>query len=108
MSRGATLAVTEMTPWPPSSISGSAVASSPLKTRNSRGLRRISSEPRSRLAVASLMPTMFGNLREPQHGVVLHVGDRAAGHVVEDVRQVHRLGDRLEVAVQALPASGLL
>ncbi len=40
------------------------------------------------------------NLREPQHGLVLHVRDRAAWDVVEYVRQFHRLGDGLEVAVQ--------
>src|SRR6185503_14144739 len=60
ISFGATLAVTEMTPCPPHRISGSAVASSPLYTAKLRGARRSRSVPRSRLAVASLMPMMPG------------------------------------------------
>jgi hypothetical protein len=61
---GATFAVTEITPWPPIRISGSAVMSSPLYTAKSRlpsSFRpRKSSLPRPRSAVASLMPTMPG------------------------------------------------
>ena len=42
-----------------------------------------------------------GHLREPQHGLVAEVGDGAAGHVVQEHRQVDLLGDRAEMAVQA-------
>ena len=41
------------------------------------------------------------HLRQAQHGLGLHVGDGAPGHVVEHHRDVDRLGDRLEVAVDA-------
>ncbi len=39
------------------------------------------------------------HLGEAQHRVVLQVGDGAAGHVVQDHRQVDRLGDLAEVPV---------
>jgi hypothetical protein len=43
-----------------------------------------------------------GDLGQAQHGVVLHVGHRAAGHVVEHHGQVaHGFGDGLEVLVLA-------
>ncbi len=43
------------------------------------------------------------HLGQAQHRVVLHIGDGAARHVIEDGGQVaHGLGDRLEVQVLAL------
>src|SRR6476660_8419881 len=41
-------------------------------------------------------------LRKAQHRVVLEVGDRAPGHVVQDHGQRDRLGDLLEMPVQPL------
>ena len=58
--RGATLAVTLMLPWPPHSISATAVGSSPEYTAKPLGTSRISHCARSMLPVASLMPTMPG------------------------------------------------
>ena len=43
----------------------------------------------------------IGHLRKPQDGVVREIGDRARRHVVKQDRDVARLGDRLEVAVEA-------
>src|SRR5579862_967100 len=60
MRRGATLAVTEITPCAPISMYESAVTSSPLRTRKSLRTRFMRSLTRSMLEVASLMPTMFG------------------------------------------------
>ena len=42
-----------------------------------------------------------GDLRQAKHRVVREIRHRAAGHVVQDHRQVDRLGDLAEVAVQA-------
>ena len=42
-----------------------------------------------------------GHLRQAQHRVVLHVRHRARRHVVQDHRQVDRLRDLAEMAVQA-------
>src|ERR1700682_1636653 len=63
IARGATLAVTEMTPWPPSSIYASAVSSLPESNANDfvLGRRRIRSTWRTRSDVASLMPTTPGS-----------------------------------------------
>ena len=54
------MAVTLMLPWPPSSISATAVLSSPEYTENDFGSARSSQPARSMLPVASLMPTMPG------------------------------------------------
>jgi hypothetical protein len=88
MSRGATLAVTEMTPSPPHQ-----------DERQRRGVITAVDAEFARLAADQLGPTLeigrcvldaddVRNLRETQHDVVLHVRDRAAGHVVEYVRQI--------------------
>ena len=60
MRRGATLAVTLTLPRPPSSISATAVGSSPEYTAKDAGAFRISQPARPMSPVASLMPTTPG------------------------------------------------
>ena len=60
ISLGAMLAVTLTLPWPPHSISATAVASSPEYTAKPLGASLINHCARSILPVASLMPTMPG------------------------------------------------
>ena len=59
MARGATLAVTEISPFAPSRINSIAVASSPLYRSSRSPQRSRISLPRARSPVASLMPTIL-------------------------------------------------
>src|SRR4249920_815107 len=61
-SEGATLAVTEMQPWPPCAMKPSAVASSPESCTNSVPMAARCWLTRAMLAVASLTPAMFESL----------------------------------------------
>ena len=61
-SRGATLAVTEMQPWPPAARNGSAVPSSPESWQNCAPMASRVRIGRPKSWVASLTPTMFGSL----------------------------------------------
>ncbi len=101
--RGATLAVTLTLPWPPHSISATAVGSSPEYTAKFFGRSRISHCARSMLPVASLMPMMPGTCARRSTVSCCMSATDAAGHVVEDGGQVaHGFGNRLEVLVLAL------
>ena len=42
-----------------------------------------------------------GHVGQADHGVVRHIGHRAAGHVVQHHGQIYRLGNRLEMLVLA-------
>ena len=90
IARGATLAVTEMTPWPPSIRKAAEVMSSPLYSANPAGARSTRSQARSRLPVASWRPTMLGTSASAAR-CRWQIGDGAAGNVVEDQRQFDRL-----------------
>jgi hypothetical protein len=76
---GATLAVTEMDPLPPSSIKAMAVASSPLYTLKPAGARFSKSEPRSILAGGILDADDARYLGQSQRRFVRQVGDGAPG-----------------------------
>ncbi|MNT33319.1 hypothetical protein D3C72_1692410 [compost metagenome] len=68
-------------------------------------LRQVADEPLGTLDVAGgfLDADDAGHLRQAQHGVVRHIGDGAAGHVVQHHGQVaDGFGDGLEVLVLAL------
>ncbi|MNT34130.1 hypothetical protein D3C72_1700890 [compost metagenome] len=62
ISRGATLAVTEMLPLPPIRISSTAVGSSPDSTMKSLLTPSRMALARLRSPVASLIPMMFGTV----------------------------------------------
>ena len=98
--RGATLAVTEITPSPPISSSGNVGAVVAAVDRKS--LRRAANQIGTALEVRGgiLDADDVGHLREAHHRVVLHVAHRASRHVVQDRGDVDRLGDRLEMPVQ--------
>ena len=76
--RGATLAVTEMQPWPPCARNARALASSPESWQNSAPQAAWVSSGRTMSAVESLTPTMLGSSRQPAHGLGRHV-DHASG-----------------------------
>ena len=60
ISAGTTLDATEITPRPPTAITGSAIASSPLSTRKSSGMRAQTSAICIMLPDASFTPMMPG------------------------------------------------
>jgi hypothetical protein len=60
ISPGISLPATEMTPWPPTDITGSVIASSPETTRNSAGRLRRTSQICAMFPEASLTPMMLG------------------------------------------------
>jgi hypothetical protein len=57
---------------------------------------------RERSPVDVLHADDVGVLREPRHRLHRHVHHAARRDVVDDDRQVHRIGDRHEVAIQPL------
>ena len=68
-----------------------------------KALGHIADQPLGPLNIAGgfLDAHNTGYLRQPQHGVVGHIGNAATGHVVQHHRQVHRFRDGLEVLVLA-------
>ena len=40
-------------------------------------------------------------LRQTEHSVIADIGDRSAGHIVDQQRQIDFFGDRSEMPVQA-------
>ncbi len=100
--RGATLAVTEMLPLPTQEHQGDALAIVAADRRRSPSARADQIGAALDVAGGVLDADDIGHLRQAQRGVVGQVGHRAAGHVVEDQRQIDRFGDLAEMPVQTL------
>ena len=105
ISAGISFDTTEMTPRPPSAISGSVMASSPRKhdevvrdgIQNRRHLRDI--------AGSFLNADDVFDRSETSHRRRLDVYASAALHAVHNDRQRHRVRNRFVVLIQDLPAS---
>ena len=100
ISAGTSFETTETIPRPPTDITGSVSASSPDSTRKSSGTARQISHICVTLPDASFTPTMFGDRAQADDGGDVHVDAGAAGDVVDDDRQRHRVGDRLVMLEQ--------
>src|SRR5579885_1305758 len=97
-SRGATLEVTEMQPWPPCAMKPSAVPSSPESWLKPSPMAARCCETRTMLAVVLDAGDVL-ELVEPRHRLDRHVDHRACRDVVDDDRNADRVVDRLEVLV---------
>ena len=101
---GATLAATVTTPWPPHSMKGRPVGSSPDKTAKPSGTLLINSMLLPILPLASLTPTILGISAKRKNSVVAHADDGAAGNIIDNHRNRSGFGDGFEMLVNRLLA----
>ena len=105
MARGATFAVTEMTPTAPTPMASRAVRSSPLSTLKSGRTAGDELAHARRLTHGFLDADDARHARQARDGGRQQVDRGAARHVVEQHRNRRVRGDRLEMQEQTLPAS---
>ena len=102
IARGATFAVTEMTPAAPTPMASRAVRSSPLSTLKSGRTGRDELAHARRLAHGFLDADDARQPRQPRHRGRQEVDRRAARDVVEQHRNARVRGDRFEMQEQTL------